>query len=312
MPALPMLNTYAGNPLDRASYRRVDPAWIAERRADGVARVVVFWNGAPLVRHTSEGHAHLSYIGASMAEAVAESEARWVFLGLDAHEGAVFAIDVDAPADPAAGPLEGHGGFVQLRELAMQLSPQEAGIAATGRAVFEWARRTRFCGACGNPTRAAEGGWKRICTVCNHEHFPRTDPVVIMLPIQGDRCLLGRQASWPPGRFSALAGFMEPGETIEEACAREIAEEARLQTLSVRYHSSQPWPFPANLMIGLLAEVALGEATPDQTELEEVCWLTRAELREVLAGRHEVKPPPPFAIAHNLIRAWAEGSDESD
>jgi NAD+ diphosphatase len=300
------LNTYAGNPLDRASYRRVDPAWIAEQRNNGASRVAVFWNGAVLVTDRGEDQAQLAYIGTSLAEAITDSEARWLFLGLDAEELAVFAIDLDVPADPSAGVLEGHGRFGQLRELALQLPPDEAGVSATARAVFEWGRRARYCGVCGNCTRATEGGWKRTCTVCNHEHFPRTDPVVIMLPIQGERCLVGRQASWPPNRFSALAGFMEPGETIEEACAREIAEEARLTTLSVRYHSSQPWPFPANLMIGLFAEVAPGDATPDQTELEEVRWLTRAELREVLAGHHEVKPPPPFAIAHNLLRAWAE------
>jgi NAD+ diphosphatase len=300
------LNTYAGNPLDRASYRRVDPAWIAEQRNNGASRVAVFWNGAVLVTDRGEDQAQLAYIGTSLAEAITDSEARWLFLGLDAEELAVFAIDLDVPADPSAGVLEGHGRFGQLRELALQLPPDEAGVSATARAVFEWGRRARYCGVCGNCTRATEGGWKRTCTVCNHEHFPRTDPVVIMLPTQGERCLVGRQASWPPHRFSALAGFMEPGETIEEACAREIAEEARLTTLSVRYHSSQPWPFPANLMIGLFAEVAPGDATPDQTELEEVRWLTRAELREVLAGRHEVKPPPPFAIAHSLLRAWAE------
>lgn len=301
------LNTYAGNPLDRASYRRVDPAWIAEQRDNGATRVAVLWNGAVLVTDAGQDQARLAYIGAPLAEAIVESEAHWVFLGLDDRDAAVFAIDVDTPSDPSAGVLEGHGRFGQLRELALQLPAEEAGIAATARAVFEWARRSRYCGVCGNCTRAAEGGWKRICSVCAHEHFPRTDPVVIMLPTQGERCLLGRQASWPPGRFSALAGFMEPGETIEEACAREIAEEAKLTTVSVRYHSSQPWPFPANLMIGLFAEVAPGDATPDQTELEEVCWLTRPELREVLAGRHAVKPPPPFAIAYNLMRAWAEG-----
>jgi len=308
MPLSAALNTFAGNPLDRASYRRVDPEWIAARRADDTTLVAVFWNGLPLVKNVGDQGARLSFIGAPMAEAIAESEARWVFLGLDAEEMAVFAIDLDGSADPSASALLGHGQFGQLRELAPQLPAQEAAMAATGRAVFEWARRARFCGACGNPTEPAEGGWKRVCTVCAHQHFPRTDPVVIMLPIQGQRCLLGRQAAWPPGRFSALAGFMEPGETIEEACAREIAEEARLETLSVRYHSSQPWPFPANLMIGLFAEVAPGDGAPDQTELEAVRWFTRPEIMEVLAGRHEVKPPPPSAIAHTLIRAWAEGS----
>jgi NAD+ diphosphatase len=154
----------------------------------------------------------------------------------------------------------------------------------------------------------ADGGWKRVCPACNAEHFPRTDPVVIMLPVRGERCLVGRQAVWPTGMWSALAGFLEPGESVEEACARELKEEAALETLSVRYHSTQPWPYPNSLMIGLIAEVAEGEATPDQTELEAVRWFTREEARALIAGEIEgAFAPPPLAIAHQLIKAWAEG-----
>ena len=159
----------------------------------------------------------------------------------------------------------------------------------------------------------AMGGWQRNCTndACKGEHFPRVDPVVIMLPVyKGGAepiCLLGRQAAWPEGRMSALAGFLEPGESIEEACARELHEEAGLKTVSVAYHSTQPWPFPNSLMIGLIAEVSDDQARPDQTELESVAWLTRAEARAVLAGAHPtIQAPPPFAIAHSLIKAWAE------
>ncbi|MEH6678613.1 NAD(+) diphosphatase, partial [Phenylobacterium sp.] len=152
-----------------------------------------------------------------------------------------------------------------------------------------------------------DGGWKRQCPVCKAEHFPRTDPVVIMLPYLGDRCMMGRQEAWPPGMFSALAGFLEPGESIEEACARELAEEAALKTVSVRYHSTQPWPYPSSLMIGLLAEVENDQAAPDQTELSEVRWFTRAEARDLLAGKIEgVFAPGPLAIAHQLLKAWAE------
>ncbi|HRL07144.1 MAG TPA: NAD(+) diphosphatase, partial [Brevundimonas diminuta] len=154
--------------------------------------------------------------------------------------------------------------------------------------------------------------WKRVCPACGTEHFPRVDPVVIMLPVYKGgaepRCLLGRQAAWPAGRMSALAGFMEPGEAIEEACAREVMEEAGLTVSDVRYHSSQPWPFPAQLMIGLIAEVTTDEAAPDQTELEAVAWLTRSEARAVLDETHPtIQAPPPYAIARRLLETWARG-----
>ena len=155
-----------------------------------------------------------------------------------------------------------------------------------------------------------DGGWKRACPACKAEHFPRTDPVVIMLAVHGDRCMLGRQEIWPKGMFSALAGFLEPGESIEEACARELEEEAGLKTLSVEYHSTQPWPYPSSLMIGLIAQVASDEATPDQTELSEVRWFTKAEARDVLAGKVEgTFAPGPMAIAHQLLKTWAESPD---
>ena len=186
-------------------------------------------------------------------------------------------------------------------------------MAAAARAMFEWRRRHRYCAACGQPARQADGGWKRVCDACGMQHFPRTDPVVIMLACHGDRVMLGRQEAWPAGQFSALAGFMEPGESIEEACARELAEEAGLRTLSVRYHSSQPWPFPANLMIGLIAEVDDDEGAPDQTELSEVRWFTRAEARDLLEGRIEgLRTPNRIAIAAQLLHAWAhEGTGEA-
>ena len=179
-------------------------------------------------------------------------------------------------------------------------------MAATAKAVFEWRRRHRFCSACGQESQVAEAGWKRTCPACGVEHFPRTDPVVIMLPVNGARCLLGRQAVFPRGMYSALAGFMEPGESIEEACARELSEEAGLHATSVHYHSSQPWPFPASLMIGLIAQVADGEARPDQTELEAVRWFGRDEASALLQGEvTDTFAPPSFAIAHQLIKAWA-------
>ncbi len=197
----------------------------------------------------------------------------------------MFAIDLAGEGDPVEGPLAGRGKFMDLRFAGGLLSAADAGIAATAKAVFEWHRRHGFCSVCGQPSEAAEAGWKRICTACKSEHFPRTDPVTIMLPTFGDSCLLGRQAVWPKGRFSTLAGFMEPGESIEAACAREVKEEAGLTVVEVRYHSSQPWPFPTNLMIGLIVEVSDQNAAPDQTELEEVRWFTREELRRILQAQ---------------------------
>lgn len=189
----------------------------------------------------------------------------------------------------------------------MQLPPSDAGILATAKAMFEWRGRHSNCANCGQPSQAKDGGWKRQCASCNAEHFPRTDPVVIMLAYHGDRCMLGRQEAWPAGMFSALAGFLEPGESIEEACARELAEEAGLRTLNVRYHSSQPWPYPSSLMIGLIAEVEDDEGAPDQTELSEVRWFTREEAKRLLKGEIEgTFCPQPMAIAHQLIKAWAE------
>jgi NAD+ diphosphatase len=187
------------------------------------------------------------------------------------------------------------------------VAPSEAAIVATAKAMFEWRRRHRHCAVCGQPSEAVDGGWKRRCPACNAEHFPRTDPVVIMLPYHGDRCMLGRQAAWPKGMFSALAGFLEPGESIEEACARELAEEAGLRTRKVRYHSTQPWPYPSSLMIGLLAEVEDDEGAPDQTELSEVRWITRDEAKQLIkSGLPDMGAPNSLAIAHQLIKAWAE------
>lgn len=311
MPLTAFTNTFAGNPLDRASERRTDAAWLRARleHADSIA--ITMWDGKPLVEADSDGGVRLAYIAPRLARELSGGEERLLFLGLW-KETAVFALDLEGPADPAEGPVQGLGRFEDLRGLAMRLPGAEAAMVATAKGVFEWRRRHRFCAACGQPSEVAEAGWKRICPACRVEHFPRTDPVVIMLPVQigedgEERCLLGRQAIWPAGMHSALAGFVEPGESIEEACARELKEEAALETLTVRYHSTQPWPYPSSLMIGLIATVGPGEATPDQTELEAVRWFTRPEAQALLRGElPDLFAPPKLAIAHQLIRAWAE------
>jgi NAD+ diphosphatase len=306
MPLTDPANIFAGNPLDRASDRRTDADWIAEQLGAAQTCAVALWNGQPLVEMSEIGETRLVYLSGALARGLAGGEERLLFLGLDVDGEAVFAVDLEGPADPAEGALNGRGRFEPLRALAPRLPAEEAGVAATAKAVFEWRRRHRFCSMCGQQSEAVDGGWKRKCPACGTEHFPRTDPVAIMLAVNHDRCLLGRQASFPPGMYSALAGFMEPGESIEEACARELYEEAALRATSVRYHSSQPWPFPSNLMIGLIAQVADGEAIADQAELEAVRWFTRDEARSLMRGELEgLSCPPPLAIAHQLIKAWA-------
>lgn len=300
------MNTFAGNPLDRASEHRKSETWLAEKLASPDSLGLILWNGKPLVEKSSDGGVQIAYLPAKMVGELAEGRERLLFMGLW-KETAIFALDLDGAADPVDGPLQGLGRFEDMRAVAMRLPATETAIAGTAKGMFEWRRKHGHCSVCGQPTQTAEGGWKRQCPSCRAEHFPRTDPVVIMLAVHKDRCMLGRQEMWPKGMFSALAGFLEPGETIEEACARELHEEAGLKTLSVAYHSTQPWPFPNSLMIGLIAQVEDDNAAPDQTELSEVRWFTKTEARDVLAGKGDgVAAPGGMAIAHQLLKAWAE------
>lgn len=299
------VNTFAGNPLDRQSYRRGDTAWIDRALADPASLSVVIWNGKVLVEGGKAGQ-QIAYLNAAVAAEVAGGPENILFLGLW-KETAVFAVDLAGEADPADGPLAGLGRFEDLRMLASNLPVGDAGIAATAKGMFEWHRRHRFCANCGQPSHVEQAGWKRACNACKSEHFPRTDPVVIMLAVRGDRCLLGRQRAWPPGMYSALAGFLEPGESIEEGCARELWEEAGVRAAKVRYHSTQPWPWPSSLMIGLIADIEEGEAAPDNIEIDEVRWFTRVQIKDMMAGKlADAKAPGMLAIAAHLIKAWSE------
>jgi len=303
--SLPAQNAFAGNPLDRGGDRRYEPEWLKARGDDPEAMAALFHDGQPLLEEGPEGP-RLAWLPLRQARAMAAREA---FLGLW-KDAPVFALEITGA--PTA--VEGLGAFTDMRSAAAVLPPADTAMAGAAKSLFDWSRRHGFCANCGQPSEPAAGGWKRLCPACGAEHFARVDPVCIMLPVFSGgaepRCLLGRQAAWPAGRMSALAGFMEPGESIEEACAREVQEESGLEVTAVRYHSSQPWPFPSQLMIGLIAEVSSDHATPDQTELEAVAWLTRAEAADCLAGRHPaIKPPPPFAIAHTLLKAWVNGAE---
>jgi NAD+ diphosphatase len=306
-----IVNTFAGNPLDRAAERRTDAAWLAARLEDPSARVVVIRDGRPFVvpasERTDETAIRLAYVDGATAKALAGDADHLVFLGLD-DEAPVFAVECDEASRACDEALAGRGRFDEMRPAALALPPAEAAIAGAAKSLFDWRRRHGFCSACGEPTRPHAGGWMRVCPACESQHFPRVDPVVIMLPVLDGRCLLGRQASWPAGRMSAIAGFVEPGESIEEACARELAAETGLKPTNIVYHSSQPWPWPSSLMIGLVAEVADDRATPDGVELEDVRWFSRDDARAVLDGTHpEISAPAPIAIARQLLAAWVDG-----
>jgi len=294
------LNVFAGNPLDRAGEHREDAAWMAACLARPDGACLAMCKGEVLVEPGPDGE-RLAWLGPEPAQRATETTR--LFLGLW-RDAPVFAVQL--PEEQ----LRGRGRLIDLRTAAAILPGAEAAMAGTAKSLFDWHARHGFCANCGRVSRIVGGGWKRECPACEASHFPRVDPVAIMLPVFSGgaepQCLLGRQAIWPTGRMSALAGFIEPGESIEEGCAREVLEEAGLRVISTTYHSSQPWPFPHQLMIGLICEVDSNAAVANRTELERVAWLTRSEARAVLAREHpEIHPPPPFAIAHQLIRAWA-------
>jgi len=295
---------FSGSPLDRADFRRRDAAWLEERLADEATRFLPVWRLSVLMR---EDEPRLAWATNAVRDEVSTS-IEPIFLGLQ-DDVAHFALDVSSLDDPIETlGLAGAASFPDLRALAAQLPAGEAGMAAHARHLVDWHSRHRFCPGCGEPTRPKDGGYARLCSsaACATEHFPRTDPVAIMLVTRGDRCLLGRQGSWPHPFFSALAGFIEPGETLEEAVRREVQEEAGIEVGRVRYLASQPWPFPASLMIGCLAEGLSETIQVDKVELEEACWFTRTQAKAALAGDNsELGVPPPMAIAHHLLRAWA-------
>lgn len=280
---------YAGLPIDRGAERRDDPDFVAAEAADPQARTLLFSGDALVTR--GEAPDPLFALDGAAGERV--------YLGR--HHGAPrFAV----PVDGAGEGLD----TADLRALAVEGRLDGEGLALAGyaKSMASWHGRHRFCANCGSPTQASAGGWRRSCQACGTLHFPRVDPVVIMLVTRGDRCLLGRQGRFPPGMWSCLAGFVEPGETIEEAARREIMEEAGLRLGPVAYELSQPWPFPSQLMLGVSAEALDETITPDFAELEDARWFPRAEAAAMLARTHADRAfaPPPTAIAHHLLRRF--------
>ncbi|VXC89137.1 NADH pyrophosphatase [Sphingomonas sp. T1] len=287
---------FTGGTLDRADALRHDADALAAAQGDWRARLLALDGLLPAV--TGEGRLEWT----SMVDLPDDAEP--ILLGLDEsgrpHFTALLAgMGVDnAPAmrSPA------------LMAVLGSLAPGEAATYAAARSVLDWHVRHRFCAKCGTATAMFRAGWARKCPNCATEHFPRVDPVVIMIAEHDGRALLGRGKGWPPGRYSALAGFLEPGESIEEAVAREIAEESGVRVGRVRYVASQPWPFPSSLMIACVAEAVDDAITLDVNELEDAMWVPREMVRAVLRGEEgPFLPPPPYAIAHTLLTVWAKG-----
>lgn len=295
-------NAFAGGRLDRAAERRADPDWLAERRSDPDSRVIPVWRSRNLVVEGAEVGYDPVYLSPQLASEVSEASDEWWFLGLDDGR-AIFAADVSAEFAEAP-PLAELGAFHDIQKIGAMLGQEDGSLLAYARAVASWTRRHRFCGTCGHPTAPTQGGHVRRCgnELCETDHFPRTDPAIIVLVADGDRCLLGRKQIWPDGVYSTLAGFVEPGESLSEAVAREVREESGIEVASVRYRSSQPWPFPASLMLGFHAVATGGALAVNREELEDVRWFERSEL--LRRKEQGLRLPRRVSIARRLIEEW--------
>jgi NAD+ diphosphatase len=288
-----MTLTFTNSPLDFGDLRRSDPDWIADQRASKEARAVLFAGGDVAV---GEDGAPL-VVPARRTSMLPMKRPGLVFLGLQG-DAAWFAGALEDGVAPA-GP--------DFRMSAIDAEPDFACVIGRARAILQWHGRRRYCSNCAGENAARDGGLKLVCASCGMEHFPRVDPSVIMLPYSGDQCVLGRQAKWPPGLYATLAGFMEPGETIEEACAREVMEEIHRPVVRARYVASQPWPFPSSLMIGLMAEIEPGDVVPDD-DLEDARWFTREEVRALYHDGQVARfAPANFSISRLLIDRWLDG-----
>ncbi len=299
---------FSGSPLDRENLRRRKREWVEAQDRAPESRYLPLWQLQPLLKI-----GELRELAWAKREFFEDLEPQPEPVLLGTRDGvAHYAVDVSVEPKREAGfGVADVASFEDLRGIVAQLPAGDAAIAAQARAMIDWHRRHGHCAECGGHTRSVQGGANRICFDCQSEHFPRTDPVAIAVVVKGDRCLLGRGPGWPDGMYSALAGFIEAGESLEDAARREVLEETGVRVGAVRYLRSQPWPFPSSLMIGCIAEAESEEIEIDRIELEDAKWFSRDALRAALAGKREdLHVPPPFAIAHHLIRAWVEGELE--
>ncbi|OSQ48228.1 NAD(+) diphosphatase [Marivita geojedonensis] len=309
--------TFGGSALDRAAELRGDVPALAAVLQDPATRTIVLWKGKPLL--TGEG-SERSLVRLPLDHPILK-EARESPILLGREDGAArFAHDISAwvpdedisevgafidRSEQRHPTLPDDHGFAELRSVMTALSPRDAELAATAKAILGWHETHGFCARCGAQSDVTQAGWQRVCQACGASHFPRTDPVVIMLITHGNKVLLGRSPGWPEGMYSCLAGFVEPGETIEAAVRREVWEEAGVRVGEVRYLSSQPWPFPASLMFGCQGIALSDDINIDPVEIEDALWASREDVMDALAGlRQGLLPARKGAIAHFLLRNW--------
>jgi NAD+ diphosphatase len=297
---------FTGNPLDRAHNFRHDETWVAEQLANPSARFLLFSQLDPATHQSDPALVWINAPQRVALGAVANAELVPMLLGLDG-DAPCFALDVSGVPDPLEHLDLESARFTDTRSIATSLPAAEAGMLAQARSLIDWHQHHRFCAVCGAASFPQRGGSSRRCGSCQAEHFPRINPAVIMAIWHDQRLLLGRRRGRPPGNFSCIAGFIDPGESIEEAVAREALEEVGIVVDEVRYYASQPWPLSASLMIGCFAHAVSDEAQVDELEIAEARWFTRAEVQAALAGDStQLVVPAPVAIAHYLVKGWAE------
>lgn len=309
--------TFGGSGLDRAAEFRGNAAELSRLRKSKQARAVLFWRGKPLIQNENPA----SLLRLPMEHPVLRAaEADPIFLGKE-EDGPRFAFDISSwvpenldedqlggfldPSEQQHPDLPKTAAFLELRRVMTWLSARDAELAATGKAILGWHDTHLFCARCGCASDSVQGGWQRQCPSCGAAHFPRTDPVVIMLITNGNSVLLGRSPGWPEGMYSLLAGFVEPGETLEAAVRREVFEESGIEVGAVSYLASQPWPFPASLMFGCAGEAETTKITIDPDEIEDAIWVPREEIMSAFSGEHpKLLPARKGAIARFLLENW--------
>ena len=299
---------YSGNPIDRGETVRRDDEWIADKSKDPTSKFLPLRDLNILVSEGADGG--LGWLGVSDMTRLGVHSTP-IFLGL-LDDTAHFTVDISAQETAVSVLCEGNGfRFMDARSVTDILSPADSGIVAQARAQINWHNVNGYCAICGGETLMGRGGQVRTCSKCEKENYPRTDPVIIVVVSDGERCLLGQSRRGRLNRtntYSALAGFVDQGESIEEAVAREVMEEAGIEVGQVRYHSSQPWPFPSSLMIGCHADATTTDINFDADEMNDVRWFSRDEVASALQGKNEnLSVPQPIAIAHHLITAWING-----
>lgn len=294
-------NHYADEVLDRVAQFRRDDAWVTAQYVAEQTMFIPVWRSRSLIEQGAEPRGVMMSIAETRA--LMETATTTVLLGVR-NEVAYFAIDISPMEAQEVNELRADGEFVDLRSVGAVLDRTEASILAYAKGIMHWHSRHLFCGVCGSPTESQDAGHLRKCLNqnCSAGHFPRTDPAVIMLVQKDDRALLGRKAEWMPGMYSTLAGFVEPGESLEQAVAREVMEESGVEITNIRYHSSQPWPFPSSLMLGFFADAVTEKLIPWDDELEDLQWFTRQELADGGAGI--AQRPRSDSIARRLIDEW--------